>query len=346
MSYNQIPVLIAGIGGASLGTEIFKCLKMTGRYAVYGCDISEYAYGHYQGGFEKTFLIKREGYVESIREICLSYGIKAIIPGGEEPLGLLGPLSSEFETMGVHIAANSPEVIAICSNKEELFKKLGELDITIPKTVVIKEYNDFGQLEDMPYPCIIKPATCTGGSRLVFLAESSEEVKVYINLLQLNHCTALVQEYIPLDGGEFTVGVLSLPDGSLVGSIAMQRFFNAKLSVSLKTKTGLISSGYSQGLIDEFSEIRSQAERIAQALGSTGPMNIQGRIHNGQLIPFEINPRLSASTYLRALAGFNEVDIYLSHVFLNGKQTVPQIQPGYYLRSLSEIYVPKEGLKR
>ncbi len=41
-------ILVAGIGGASLGTEILKCLRDAGTYEVFGCDISEHAYGHYQ----------------------------------------------------------------------------------------------------------------------------------------------------------------------------------------------------------------------------------------------------------------------------------------------------------
>ncbi|MBT9145434.1 MAG: hypothetical protein DDT42_01305 [candidate division WS2 bacterium] len=37
-------VLIAGVGGASLGTEIFKSLRRSGNYSVVGADISPYAY--------------------------------------------------------------------------------------------------------------------------------------------------------------------------------------------------------------------------------------------------------------------------------------------------------------
>lgn len=109
---------------------------------------------------------------------------------------------------------------------------------------------------------------------------------------------------------------------------------------------GLISSGFSQGLIDEFPEIREQAERIAIVLGSVGPINVQGRMRNGVLLPFEINPRFSASTYLRTLAGFNEIDVYL-RALLNAEAPAPvQISPGYYLRSLSEVRVEKKEVKQ
>ena len=57
-------VLVAGIGGASLGTEIAKCLSMAKRYVVYGCDISALAFGHFMPHFKKTFLADSEDYVE------------------------------------------------------------------------------------------------------------------------------------------------------------------------------------------------------------------------------------------------------------------------------------------
>ena len=343
MSEKLTRVLVAGIGGASLGTEILKSLRDAGGYAVFGCDISEYAYGHYQKGLAGTFMVEQESYVELVLELCFKHGIRAVIPGGEEPLALLGPAATRFEEIGVHIAANSPEVIAICSDKKRLFEQLRDLELPMPRTFAVE---DVGELEDIPYPCVVKPATMSGGSHFVFLASDRTEATLYLSYL-LNNCkTALVQEYIPLDEGEFTVGILSLPDGRLVGSVAMCRMFNAKLSVLAKTKLGLISSGYSQGLVDEFQEVRAQAERIARAMGSVGPMNIQGRLRNGTLIPFEINPRFSASMYLRAMAGFNEIDIYLRYVLHGVEPLTVSIRPGYYLRSLSEVRVDKEEVKR
>ena len=60
---------------------------------------------------------------------------------------------------------------------------------------------------------------------------------------------------------------------------------------------------------------------------------------DGVLIPFEINPRLSASSYLRAMAGFNEVDLYLRAVAGGEMPEKPVIREGWYLRSLTERFV-------
>lgn len=339
-------VLIAGIGGASLGTEILKCLMMAGIYDVYGCDISRYAYGHYQRGFTETFVVDRGSYVESILELCVQQNIQVVIPGGEEPLRLLSEATEEFREIGVHIAANSTEVITICSNKQLLFEQLQKLGFSIPWTIAVRNIDQFLDRKDVLYPCVIKPSTISGGSQLVFLASSQPEAEIYLKYILDRVDVALVQEYIPLDEGEFTIGVLSLPNGRCIGSIAMQRLFHSKLSVLIKTESGLVSSGYSQGLIDEFKTICTQAEGIAQALGSTGPLNVQARVRNNTLLPFEINPRFSASTYLRAMAGFNEVDMYLRYILFQEIPKRPKIRSGYYLRSLAELYVDKDAIKR
>ena len=339
-------VMVAGIGGASLGTEILKCLRDAGRYRVYGCDISGYAYGHYEKNIAETFVVSRKRYVESVLELCVAVGIRVLIPGGDEPAVLLGLAAADFLKAGVHVAANSPEVVATCSNKKRFFERMQALGLPTPWTVAVQDRHDLEALKDIPCPCIIKPSTGTGGSRFVFMASNRPEALLYAEHLLHNGHTALVQEYIGMEEGEFTVGTLSFPDGRLFGSVAMQRLFNAKLSVLVSTPAGLISSGYSQGLIGDFAEVRTQAEKIAKTLGSVGPMNIQGRVRKGILIPFEINPRFSASTYLRAMAGFNEVDMYLQNLLYGSVPLVAPVRPGYYLRSLTERYVGKEEIKQ
>lgn len=338
---NKPRILIAGIGGASLGTEVLKCLTLAGQYSVFGCDISSLAYGHYQGGFEQTFLVDRQDYIDAILEVCRNAAIDLIIPGGEEPLGLLNEARERLLQNGISLAANSESIIKDFSDKAISFRRLGELGFAVPITLTVSKAED---LDEMSYPCVVKPATSSGGSSFVFLAENRDEALLYVSYLSKNGKTALVQEYVALDEGEFTIGVLSLPDGEIAGSIALKRVFNSKLSVLMKSSTGLISSGYSQGLIDHFPDVRAAAERIARDIHSVGPINIQGRVRNAELIPFEINPRFSASTYLRALAGFNEVDIYLQSV-INGVLNRPStLKPGYYLRSLDEGFVPQSEI--
>ncbi len=335
-------VLIAGIGGASLGTEIFKSLRHSGNYYIYGTDISPYAYGLYQEGFVRTYIVDKGKYVENILDICKKEKIDAIIPGGEEPVLLLCNQKDLFDQEGVFLAINSKEVIRLCNDKIKTFDFLCKQDFPIPITKLIAGEGD---LKDIDYPCVIKPSTGSGGSVFTYLAEDEEEALLYVSYLRKRSKNAIAQEYIPHDQGEFTVGVLSLPNGNIVGSIALRRFFNSKLSYLTKYNDRIISSGYSQGLIDDFKNIRIQAEKMALQIKSRGPLNIQGRLKNGVFYPFEMNARFSASTYLRTMAGFNEVDIFLQFLFGNKYALSEKIQYGYYFRSLEEKYVSAVGIK-
>ena len=105
-------------------------------------------------------------------------------------------------------------------------------------------------------------------------------------------------------------------------------------------------SPYSSGLIEEFSELRQYAESIADAIGSIGPLNIQGRLQNGIFLPFEINPRFSGSEYIRTMAGFNQLDIFLTYLQTGKVKKTSPYRTGYYMRSLTEAYIPLEDVKQ
>jgi len=301
-------ILIAGIAGASLGTEIAKCLRHAGGYEIFGCDISPYAYGHYDPNFESTFLVGRGQYVSDLLALCRRERISCIIPGGDEPAVLISRAEDRFSEIGVRVCHNNAGLVDRLSHKGRCFEILSAIKIATPVTATISSLAD---LQGIPLPCIVKPATGSGGSSFVFYSRTYAEAELYCAYLRNNGRIPVAQEYIPHEGGEFTVGVISRPDGSCAGAIALRRSFNSKLSVAMRGDDFVISSGYSQGHIGEYPEICVVAREIAQRLGSTGPLNIQGRVATGgRFVPFEINARFSASTFLRTLAGFNEVDFY------------------------------------
>lgn len=336
-----IKVVIAGVGGASLGTEIYKSLRLAGGYEIYGCDVSPTAYGLYETGFARTHRVSRDNYVTSVLEFCNEVGAVCVIPGGEQPTALLSAAAGLLADAKIKLLCNTPDVVAVFSDKNATFKRLAEHGLAIPRTVVVNELAD---IRKIGLPCIVKPATGSGGSAAVFFALSAEEGMIYAEFIRRSGSDPIAQEYVDDSEGEFTIGVLSLPDKRIAGSIALRRALDAKLSVAYRGRGGLISSGYSQGYIGEYPDLRRQAEEIATIIGSRGPINIQGRVRKGVLLPFEINPRFSASTYLRALAGFNEVDVFLRCCLSGEKPNQPSIRSGWYLRSLTELYVPAEDI--
>lgn len=329
-------VLVAGVAGASLGTELIKCLMAAGGYRLSVCDVAPIAYGLHQDGIASAHVVDRKRYIADILKLCARERIQFILPGADEPAAILARERDAFRKAGVHLAGNEPAVVALCSDKSACFTRLAELGFPIPRTCAPRQLDQRGA---MSYPCIVKPATGSGGSAFVFLAKNRDEARLYVEYLLRNGKSPMLQAYTPEDeGGEFTVGVLTLGDRTT--SIAMRRVFYNKLSVLQRTASGLISTGYSQGLIDDFPEVRAVCEEIAAKIGSQGPINVQGRLYRGRFLPFEINPRFSASVWLRAMAGINEPDLYLRHALGLRPRPRRRLRTGYYLRSLTEYHLP------
>jgi carbamoyl-phosphate synthase large subunit len=197
---------------------------------------------------------------------------------------------------------------------------------------------------------VVKPSIGGGGSNNTFLVQEVDELKFASLYLIRQGKTALIQEYVGTPEDEYTVGVLSTLSGKLVGSIALHRYILSGLSnrIRLSNRTGrkelspllVISSGISQGVIADFPEVRNACEKIAEKLCSQGPINIQCRFVDGNLYPFEMNPRFSGTTHIRALMGFNEPDLLIRHHLLG--EPLPDLvtyQFGPVLRGLSERWV-------
>lgn len=333
-------MLVAGVGGASLGTETLKALALSGRYQAIAADVSPLAYGLYQSDGTASHVLHTLNYIDDLIACCQSEDAHLVLPGAEATLKLIDGARDRLSAAGIIPVLNEPEVIRVCSDKSATFDVLQRIGVAVPRTRVLTHEHD---LDEFPLPCIIKPATDTGGSAMVSPASTRAEALMYAQWIWAAGLKAIAQEYLPHDEGEFTVGVLRF-DG-WIGAIAMKREFPCKLSYLVKSKQFLISSGYSQGLIDAFPEVCAQAVKIAVGLDSHGPLNIQGRVVNGVFYPFEINPRFSATTYLRAMAGFPEIDIYLDHLDGEHAEPPPVIKPGYYLRSLAEMHVPLDHIK-
>ena len=101
-----------------------------------------------------------------------------------------------------------------------------------------------------------------------------------------------------------------------------------------------ISSGISQGEIGRFPEVTARCEQLALALGCRGAINIQCRLVGDRVYVFEINPRFSGTTSLRAMVGYNEPDVLIrKHVL--GEAITPGFayESGYIMRGVSERFI-------
>jgi carbamoyl-phosphate synthase large subunit len=102
----------------------------------------------------------------------------------------------------------------------------------------------------------------------------------------------------------------------------------------------VVSSGVSQGFVDVFPEVTRTCEQIALALQACGSINLQCRLVEGQVMIFEINPRFSGTTSIRALMGYNEPDVLIrKHVLGEDIQPHFAYDSGLVLRTIKETVV-------
>jgi carbamoyl-phosphate synthase large subunit len=196
-------------------------------------------------------------------------------------------------------------------------------------------------------PAVLKPSVGGGGSAHVHLVQDRDELVAAAAGLLAVFPQFIVQEYVGTPDSEYTVGVLTDMDGKLLNSIAACRFILSALGNRIKTPnrtanaacgpTLAVSSGISQGRIGRFPEVTGPCEQIALALGARGPLNIQCRLVGSRVYVFEINPRFSGTTSLRAMVGYNEPDILVRKHLLG--EEIPVHFPyreGTIVRGLAE----------
>jgi carbamoyl-phosphate synthase large subunit len=126
-----------------------------------------------------------------------------------------------------------------------------------------------------------------------------------------------------------------------VSSIALKKFMEGPTKY-VRNKSFVLSSGISQGEFRWFKEVCRVCEDIAEKIGSTGPLNIQLRLVNGKVRPFEINPRFSGTTSSRALTGYNEPEFYIRKYLLNDPRAADSLKikrKGYVVKVYEERYV-------
>lgn len=345
---SKIPVMVTGVGGGGHGEQILKALQMAKTpYFIVGGDMNEFSLG--MSKVDMPYLLppaNDNGYIDALLAVCERHGIRALFHGSEPELKAMSKNRSRFEEEGILLPINPPEVIDLCMDKFRTSEWLKSKGFEVPQTVHVRSDADIETVDF--FPAVLKPMIGAGGSSNLFLAQNDKELCFLGRSLLANIGPYIVQEYVGTAESEYTVGVLSDMDGTFINSIAVRRMIMSGLSnrIRIPNRTGrvelgpvlAISSGVSQGDVGRFPEVTGPCEKISRALGATGAINIQCRLVKDKVYVFEINPRFSGTTSLRAMVGYNEPDILIrKHVLKEEISPRFSYQAGRIVRGLSEI---------
>jgi carbamoyl-phosphate synthase large subunit len=348
-------VLVTAVGGGGNGEQIVKALRCSSLdYTIIGTDMMAYSKGLYE--VDRGYLVPpatAANYIDEIVRICRQHEVVALFYGSEPELKALSAQRDVFADLGVFLPINPAQVVELCMDKVRTSDFLSAEGFTVPRWRKVASLDDLAAVDMLP--AVLKPSVGGGGSINLFLAQTRSELDTFGRYLLDLYPEFIVQEYVGTPDSEYTVGVLHTMDGVFVNSIAIRRHLGTAISTKIRVRntsgrpelgpTLVISSGFSHGDIGRFPEVTGGAERIAKALDVRGAVNVQCRLVDGEVVVFEINPRFSGTTSLRAMVGYNEPDVLIRHHVLG-----EPVQPGFsyaegtILRGLSETLVTPEQM--
>jgi carbamoyl-phosphate synthase large subunit len=313
-------ILVTG-AGLVLGQGIIRSLRWSSLEPVIICaDPVNYSAGLFWG--DRAYLTpfaSQDSYIARIEEILAAEKPDAVLLGSDIELTKMAAERARLEkTYGTRIMVSSPHVVAIADDKFLTYQFLKNHGFDYPDSCLPGEEADL--IERVGFPLVVKPRI---GARSVGMSVVRDRSALAEALA--GRSNMVIQECVGESDCEFTASALAF-DGACHASIVMRR--------------ELRDGNTYRAFVGQFPELNLLVRRLGAALDPYGPANFQFRLDGeGKAKVFEINGRFSGTTPLRALAGFNEVEICLRHVLYGEPVIQPIVEDIAICRHWSETVV-------
>ncbi|MBP8945730.1 MAG: NAD-dependent epimerase/dehydratase family protein [Paludibacteraceae bacterium] len=297
--------------GSGVGQSVINSLRLSRLpLRTIGLGTNPFAFGAYDcDEYDYTKNIYEKDYIDDLIDKCIKHNIDLIIPGLDDEALLFAQNSDKFEKAGIIAIHADKELISICRDKERM-----SLELNKTVNVFVKSYDKNSLLEDISFgnikfPFIAKP-------RSGFASRGIEIIRNEGDIKKINESHIIQELAIPSKDdpnydfymsqiskninpqvSEVSIQVVYSPEGELMGRM----FSYNKLNNGVPIEIVPYENEYIWAIID-------QLMPALLKLGLKGPLNIQGRLTDEGLKLFEMNPRFTGITGLRALMGFNEVE--------------------------------------
>lgn len=319
-------IVVTG-AGALLGQGIIRSLLNSSLpFEVMAVDSNPLSAGLYWVPQRRLVPLAADpAYAARIEELIEETRPDAILIGTDAEVKVFAAKREEWERRyGTKIVVSSPSVVAIADDKYLTFKFFRDNGFDAPDSCLPGE--EKALIDRVGFPLIVKPRI---GARSigVHLVRNRDELARAIQVVE----NPVIQEHVGTERDEYTAGTLTF-GGKCLASIVMRR--------------DLRDGNTYRAFVEERPEIEAIVRRMAVALGPYGPSNFQFRLDGERVKVFEINGRFSGTTPLRALAGFNEVEMVLRYLLRNEPVVQPTIEPITILRHWSEVVVRPSELLR
>lgn len=321
----RLTVVVTGLG-APLGISIFKALRQSRlRPRIVGIDAEPMSVGLFRS--DSAHIVPwasrdPEGYLDRLVGVCEQEAVDLVCFGSEIEMEVASSRLEELKhATGAELVVNRGATLRTFLDKWDSVEALRDRGLPVPESALAHDRDAVEALLGRHgFPVVVKPRR-GGGSKGVLEVRSRRELDLVTELRP----DAVVQEYLEPASEEYTVGgYRSLRQGYL-GQIIMRR----ELAAGLTYKAEVVNDD----------AIARLARSVFETFDIWGPTNLQLRKTAAGPRIFEVNPRFSSTTVMRAHFGFNEAELCLRDVVLGEHLSPPVVRLGYALRYWDEVYV-------
>jgi carbamoyl-phosphate synthase large subunit len=231
-------------------------------------------------------LANDEDFIFQINTLCKIYDIDLIVPGVDEELILL---AKYCRANNVEILLPDIDYIETMLDKYIMNQVLADKGINVPLTGLLSQGLNW------ECPCIVKPRNGRGARGFRIINECGELVKLWEDTEHTENI--VIQQKI--EGTEYTVQMIADSYGSLKAIVPVK--IDIKKGITIRAET------------DNNPQVIEACKKIHEAIPTKGCYNIQLILtKDGEVYPFEINPRISTTFCMTVAAGIDPIDIFLN----------------------------------
>lgn len=303
-------VIVTGIGG-NVGQGIVRNIRASfPDIKIIGLDIALFTPGNYL--CDKTYQVPYsydENYIPTIQEIVNIEKVDLIIPSTDYEVYYLSLNQSKINSK---VVASDASIAKLYLDKYETFLYHHQNNIPFAKSWLPEDY-DFSEKE-----IIAKPREGRGSRGILINPEKPKELpKGY-----------MIQPLVK--GKEITTAVYVTKENKLHGIFTMER----------ELTNGTTSK--SKVLFQYDADLEIIIQKMIDLGGLKGSFNLQSIVtDDNQIVPFEVNCRISGTNSIRHNLGFQDVKYTVQEYLFNQKPDKPKPINGIATRILLDIVYPE-----
>ena len=290
-NFSRLPLKTVGLGNNPLA------------YGLYECSDSALLSSYY-----------KESYIDELLSCCIEKKIDILVPGHDDEALLISQNINKFISNGTNVIVSTPELISACRAKDKMCDSFPAASDLFVKSYTRKIAFALAETGNEIFPLIAKP-------RDGFASKGVSIINNMHDLLKVNEDFILqelapphsqdpyhssynksLKENINLQASEISIQLLADKSGEIKAKCITYNKLNNGIPIEILPYDN-----------DKVDEALLRLLPLLKSKGMRGPINIQGRLTDNGFKIFEINPRFTGITGLRAKMGFNEVEACIRH---------------------------------